>query len=121
MTRLRRAAWRALLLTLMTACAAAQPVRSTLGDPVDSMMQMSAASLMPTLRGRWLYTDDGSLVGRVREVRVSEAGNTLVAIVARRRWLGGGEIAIPVPTLRQEGASLMVAGTTQTIRALRSR
>ncbi len=118
MTRLVRAVGRALLLTLIPACAAAQPVRSTLADPVDSMMQMSAASLMPTLRGRWLYADDGSLVGRVREVRVSQAGNTLVAIVARRRWLGGGEIAVPVPTLRQEGAGLMVAGTSRTIRAL---
>ncbi len=121
MTRLARAAGRALFLTLVPACAAAQPVRSTLADPVDSRMQMSAASLMPTLRGRWLYADDGSLVGRVRDVQVSEAGNTLVAIVARRRWLGGGEIAIPVPTLRQQGDSLKVAGTTRTIRALQPR
>jgi hypothetical protein len=118
MNRLGRAAARALLLTLIPACAAAQPVRSTLSDPVDSVMQMSAASLMPTLRGRWLYADDGSLVGQVREVRVSEAGNTLVAIVARRRWLGGGDIAIPVPTLRQDGATLTVSGSTRTIRAL---
>lgn len=121
MTRLGRAAGPALLLTLIPACASAQPVRSTLADPVDSRMQMSAASLLPTLRGRWLYADDGSRVGRVRDVRVSQAGNTLVAIVERRRWLGGGEIAIPVPTLRQEGASLMVAGTTRTIRALQTR
>lgn len=118
MTRLGRAAGRAFLVTLIPACASAQPVRSTLADPVDSRMQMSAASLMPTLRGRGLYADDGSLVGWVRDVRVSEAGNTLVAIVARRRWLGGGEVAIPVPTLRQQGASLTVAGTTRTIRAL---
>ncbi len=118
MNRLGRAARRALLLMLIPACAAAQPARSALADPVDSMMQMSAASLMATLRGCWLYADDGSLVGRVREVQVSEAGNTFVAIVARRRWLGGGDIAIPVPNLRQEGSTLMVSGTTQTIRDL---
>ena len=108
----------ATLLVMTPVPALAQPARSTLADPVDSTMQMNAAALMPTLGRRWLYADDGLVVGRVRAVRVSGAGNTLVAIVGRRRWLGGGEIAVPVPDLRQVGSSLTMTGTSRSIRAL---
>ncbi|WP_236960624.1 PRC-barrel domain containing protein [Methylobacterium durans] len=107
-------------IVLVADGALAQAIRSTLADRVDSTMQMSAASLMPTLRGRWLYADNGLAVGRVREIRVASNGNTLVAIVARRRWLGGGEIGVPVPSLRQVGNDLVVSGTRSTIRAMPS-
>jgi hypothetical protein len=81
-------------------------------------MQLGAASLITTLRGRWLYADHKLAVGRVRDVRVSHDGNTLIAIVARRRWLGGGEVGIPVPLLHQRDNDLTVTGTRETIRAM---
>ncbi|WP_336487508.1 PRC-barrel domain containing protein [Methylobacterium nigriterrae] len=110
----------AAVMTLAGAAGAAgaQGARSPLVQRADSMMQMSAASLMPTLRGRWLYADRGLVVGRVREVRVSQDGNTLVAVVVRRRWLGGGEVGVPVPRLRQVGNDLGMSGTRETIRAM---
>lgn len=96
----------------------AQEIRSSLVNQADSRMQSSAASLIPTLRGRWLYADHKLVVGRVRDVRVSQDGNTLIAIVARRRWLGGGEVGIPVPLLHQRDTDLTVTGTRETIRAM---
>jgi hypothetical protein len=96
----------------------AQEVRSSLVDQADSRMQLGAASLIPTLRGRWLYADHRLVVGRVRDVRVSQDGSTLIAIVARRRWLGGGEVGIPVPLLHQSDNDLTVSGTRETIRAM---
>ncbi|MDR7038940.1 hypothetical protein J2X36_003712 [Methylobacterium sp. BE186] len=77
--------------------ASAQEARTPFLDRADARMQMGAASLVPTLRGRWLYADHKLVVGRVRDVQVSQDGTTLVAVVARRRWLGGREIGIPVP------------------------
>jgi hypothetical protein len=102
----------------LTGTAGAQEAVSSLVNRADSMMQMSAASLMPTLRGRWLYADRGLVVGRVREIRVSQDGNTLVAVVTRRRWLGGGEVGVPVPRLRQVGNDLSISGTREIIRAV---
>jgi hypothetical protein len=96
----------------------AQEARSPLGVLADSRMQHGAASLVPTLRGRWLYADHKLVVGRVQDVRVSADGNTLIAVVARRRWLGGGEIGIPVPHLRQADNDLTVSGTRETIRQI---
>jgi hypothetical protein len=96
----------------------AQEARSSLVNQADSRMQSSAASLIPTLRGRWLYADHRLVVGRVRDVRVSQDGNTLIVVVARRRWLGGGEVGIPVPLLHQRGNDLTVSGTRATIRAI---
>lgn len=81
-------------------------------------MQINAASLVPTLRGRRLYADHHLVVGRVQDVRVSGDGNTLIAVVARRRWLGGGEIGVPVPHLRQVDNDLTINGTRETIRAI---
>jgi hypothetical protein len=98
--------------------AGAQETRSPLVDRADSRMQSGAASLVPALRGRWLYADHRLVVGRVQDVRVSADGNTLVAVVARRRWLGGGEIGVPVPHLRQVDNDLTVSGTRKTIRAM---
>ncbi|MEE7448751.1 hypothetical protein MRF4_13570 [Methylobacterium radiotolerans] len=98
--------------------AAAQEARSPVMDAADSRMQINAASLVPTLRGRWLYADHRLVVGRVQDVRVSADGHTLIAVVARRRWLGGGEIGVPVPHLRQLDNDLTVDGTRQTIRAI---
>lgn len=98
--------------------AVAQTERSALTDQAASTMQMGAASLVPVLKRRWLYSDHGVAVGRVRDVRVSRDGHTLLAIVARRRWLGGGEIAVPVPNLRQSGNELVVSGTPDSIRAM---
>ncbi|MHB2210752.1 PRC-barrel domain containing protein [Methylobacterium sp. CM6257] len=94
----------------------AQEVRSSLVNQADSRMQSSAASLIPTLRGRWLYADHRLVVGRVRDVRVSRDGSTLIAVVARRRWLGGGEVGIPVPLLHQRDNDLTVKGTREIIR-----
>jgi hypothetical protein len=65
--------------------AGAQEARSPLVDRADSRMQIGAASLVPTLRGRWLYADHKLVVGRVQDVRVSQDGTTLIAVVARRR------------------------------------
>jgi hypothetical protein len=42
----------------------------------------------------------------------------LIAIVAGRRWLGGGEIGVPVPHLHQVDNDVTVHGTRQTIRAI---
>ncbi|WP_245516373.1 PRC-barrel domain containing protein [Methylobacterium segetis] len=112
-----RAAGVAAAMTLSGA-ALGQAAPTPLVNRADSMMQMSAASLMPTLRGRWLYADEGLVVGRVREVRVSADGNTLVAVVLRRRWLGGGEVGVPVPRLRQVGNDLSMSGTRAAIRAM---
>ncbi|WP_336491891.1 PRC-barrel domain containing protein [Methylobacterium nigriterrae] len=98
--------------------AGAQETRSPLVDRADARMQLGAASLVPTLRGRWLYADHKLVVGRVQDVRVSADGTTLVAVVARRRWLGGGEIGIPVPLLHQFDNDLTVSGTRETIRAM---
>jgi len=98
--------------------AGAQETRSPVMDRADSRMQINAASLVPTLRGRWFYADHRLIVGRVQDVRVSVNGNTLIAVVARRRWLGGGEIGVPVPHLRQVDNDLTVHGTRQTIRAI---
>ncbi|MER2266738.1 PRC-barrel domain containing protein [Methylobacterium oxalidis] len=113
----RRSACVAAAMTLAGA-AAGQGAPTPLLNRADSMMQMSAASLMPTLGGRWLYADGGLVVGRVHEVRVSPDGNTLVAVVVRRRWLGGGLIGVPVPRLRQVGNDLSMTGTRQSIRAM---
>lgn len=96
--------------------AAAQEGRSPVSDQADSRMQFAAASLIPTLRGRWLYADRKLVVGYVCDVRVSQDGHTLIAIVARRRWLGGGEISIPVPLLHQRDNDLIVSGTRESIR-----
>ncbi|NEU13340.1 PRC-barrel domain containing protein [Methylobacterium sp. BTF04] len=98
--------------------AGAQEPRSHLLDRADSRMHGNAASLVPTLRGRWLYADHRLVVGRVQDVRVSPDGNTLIAIVARRRWLGGGEIGVPVPHLRQVDNDLTITGTRQIIRTI---
>ncbi|KAB1072361.1 PRC-barrel domain containing protein [Methylobacterium planeticum] len=98
--------------------ASAQEARSLLLSRADSRMQSGAASLVPTLRGRWLYADHRLVVGRVQDVRVSQDGNTLIAVVARRRWLGGGAIGIPVPSLSQVDNDLTVSGTSRTIRAM---
>lgn len=98
--------------------AGAQETRSPVMDRANSHMQINAASLVPTLRGRWLYADHRLIVGRVQDVRVSADGNALIAVVARRRWLGGGEIGVPVPHLRQHDNDLTVHGTRQTIRAI---
>ncbi|MGH1575130.1 PRC-barrel domain containing protein [Methylobacterium sp. P31] len=87
-------------------------------DQADSRIQSSAASLIPTLRGRWLYADHKLVVGRVRDVRVARDGSTLIAVVARRRWLGGGEVGIPVPLLHQRDNDLTVSGTRRTVRAM---
>ncbi|ACL61652.1 TrkA C-terminal domain-containing protein [Methylobacterium nodulans] len=118
MQRLMRDWVCAVALVATAGAADAQTDRSPLTDRADSMMQMGAASLMPALRGRWIHADHGLIVGRVREVRVSENGHTLLAVVARRRRLGGGEVAIPVPNLRQVGDTLTVSGAPDAIRAL---
>ena len=62
--------------------------------------------------------DQKLVVGYVRDVRVSKDGNTLIVVVARRRWLGGGEIAIPVPLLRQQDNDLTITATRQSIRQI---
>ncbi|WP_336492112.1 PRC-barrel domain containing protein [Methylobacterium nigriterrae] len=110
-------AW-ACALVMLAGEASAQEARSSLVDRADARMQIGAASLVPTLRGRWLYADHKLVVGRVQDVRVSADGNTLVAIVARRRWLGGGEIGVPVPLMHQFDNDLTVSGTRETIRAM---
>ncbi|ACK84899.1 hypothetical protein [Methylorubrum extorquens] len=71
----------------------AQETRSPVMDRADSRMQINAASLVPTLRGRWPYADHRLIVGRVQDVRVSANGNALIAVVACRRWLGEGRLA----------------------------
>ncbi|MGH1587746.1 PRC-barrel domain containing protein [Methylobacterium phyllosphaerae] len=114
---LRHMLWIAPAITLV-GTAAAQEARSPVMDAAASRMQINAASLVPTLRGRWLYADHRLVVGRVQDVRVSTDGHTLIAVVARRRWLGGGEIGVPVPHLRQVDNDLTVDGTRQTIRAM---
>ncbi|MDR7040600.1 hypothetical protein J2X36_005383 [Methylobacterium sp. BE186] len=110
-------AW-ACALVMLAGETSAQEVRTPLLDRADARMQIGAASLVPTLRGRWLYADHKLVVGRVQDVRVSADGTTLVAVVARRRWLGGGEIGIPVPLLRQADNELTVSGTRETIEAI---
>lgn len=110
-------AW-ACALVMFAGGASAQEARSSLIDHADSRMQLGAASLVPTLRGRWLYADHKLVVGRVQDVRVSADGTTLMAVVARRRWLGGGEIGIPVPSLHQLDNDLTVSGTRESIRAI---
>ncbi|MDR7039543.1 hypothetical protein J2X36_004319 [Methylobacterium sp. BE186] len=110
-------AWACALL-MLTGEASAQGARTPLLDRADARMQIGAASLVPTLRGRWLYADHKLVVGRVQDVRVSADGTTLVAVVARRRWLGGGEIGMPVPLLRQADNDLTVSGTRETIRQI---
>ncbi|WP_426313166.1 PRC-barrel domain containing protein [Methylobacterium fujisawaense] len=107
-----------LALIALARTATAQELRSPLMDRGNSVIQENAASLMPTLRGRHLYADQGVRVGRVREVRVGQDGTTLLAIVARRRLLGGGEIGIPVSTLSQVGPVLTMRGTRDTIQAI---
>lgn len=82
-------AW-ACVLVMLAGEASAQEPRSPLVDAADSRMQIGAASLVPTLRRRWLYADHKLVVGRVKDVRVSADGTMLIAVVARRRWLGGG-------------------------------
>ncbi|SEH92705.1 hypothetical protein SAMN02799636_04485 [Methylobacterium sp. 275MFSha3.1] len=103
-------------LILFAGAARAQEARSLIATQADSHMQMAAASLIPTLRGRWLHADHKLVVGRVQDVRVSQDGHTLIAVVARRRWLGGGEIGIPVPRLHQLDNDLTVSGTREDIR-----
>ncbi|MBN4098387.1 PRC-barrel domain containing protein (plasmid) [Methylobacterium sp. OT2] len=103
-------------LALLASAARAQEARSLIAIQADSNMQMAAASLIPTLRGRWLHADQKLVVGRVRDVRVSQDGHTLIAVVSRRRWLGGGEIGIPVPRLHQRDNDLTVSGTRDEIR-----
>jgi hypothetical protein len=110
-------AW-ACVLVMLAGETRAQETRSLLVDRADSRMQIGAASLVPTLRGRWLYADHKLVVGRVQDVRVSQDGNTLIAVVARRRWLGGGQIGVPVPLLRQFDNDLTVSGTRETIRLM---
>ncbi|WP_336490374.1 PRC-barrel domain containing protein [Methylobacterium nigriterrae] len=105
-------------LVMLAGEASAQEARSPLVDRADARMQIGAASLIPTLRGRWLYADHKLVVGRVQDVRVSQDGTTLIAVVARRRWLGGGEIGIPVPLLHQLDNDLTVSGTRESIRAM---
>ncbi|MDR7040436.1 hypothetical protein J2X36_005219 [Methylobacterium sp. BE186] len=112
-------AWACTLVMLVDG-ANAQDARTPLLDRADARMQLGAASLIPTLRGRWLYADHKLVVGRVQDVRVSADGTTLVAVVARRRWLGGGEIGIPVPLLRQADNDLTVSGTRESIEAMPS-
>lgn len=107
-------AW-ACVLVMLAGEASAQEPRSPLVDAADSRMQIGAASLVPTLRRRWLYADHKLVVGRVKDVRVSADGTTLIAVVARRRWLGGGEVGIPVPLLRQADNDLTVSATRETI------
>lgn len=116
----RRVGAFACILMTITGGAGAQERRSPLLDQADSRIQLAAASLIPTLRGRWLYADQKLVVGVVRDVRVSQDGNTLMAIVARRRWLGGGEISVPVPLLHQLDNDLTVNGTRQSIRQIPS-
>ena len=105
-------------LAVSAGAARAQEARSLIAMKADSTMQMAAASLIPTLRGRWLHADHKLVVGRVQDVRVSRDGHTLIAVVARRRWLGGGEIGIPVPRLLQLDNDLTVSGTREDIRHL---
>jgi hypothetical protein len=105
-------------LALLANAARAQEARSLVAVETDSRMQMAAASLIPTLRGRWLHADHKLAVGRVQDVRVSPDGHTLIAVVARRRWLGGGEIGIPVPRLHQRDNDLTVSATREDIRQL---
>ena len=105
-------------LALLATAARAQETRSLVAVETDSRMQMAAASLIPTLRGRWLHADHKLAVGRVQDVRVSPDGHTLIAVVARRRWLGGGEIGIPVPRLHQRDNDLTVSATRDDIRQL---
>lgn len=106
------------ILMTFAAGAGAQEGRSPLSDQADARMQLGAASLIPTLRGRRLYADQKLVVGYVRDVRVSKDGNTLIVVVGRRRWLGGGEIAIPVPLLRQQDNDLTITATRQSIRQI---
>lgn len=113
-----RRVWITAAILARVGTAHAQEARSPVLDRADSRMQINAASLIPTLRGRWLYADHRLVVGRVQDVRVSADGNMLIAIVARRRWLGGGEISVPVPLLRQVDNDLTVTGTRATIRAI---
>ncbi|WP_457107786.1 PRC-barrel domain containing protein [Methylobacterium sp. P5_C11] len=103
-------------LILFAGAARAQEARPLIAMQADSHMQMAAASLIPTLRGRWLHADHKLVVGRVQDVRVSQDGHTLIGVVARRRWLGGGEIGIPVPKLHQFNNDLIVSGTGEDIR-----
>jgi len=110
-------AW-ACALVMLTGGASGQDARSPLLDRADARMQIGAASLIPTLRGRWLYADHKLAVGRVQDVQVSPDGTTLLAVVSRRRWLGGGEVGIPVPYLRQVDNDLTVSGTRESIRAM---
>ncbi|WP_336491304.1 PRC-barrel domain containing protein [Methylobacterium nigriterrae] len=105
-------------LVMLAGTASAQEARSPLVARADARMQLGAASLVPTLRGRWLYANDKLVVGRVQDVRVSQDGTTLIAVVARRRWLGGGEIGIPVPHLHQFENDLTVSGTRESIRQI---
>lgn len=103
-------------LALFTVAAGAQEARWSTVDHADSRMQMAAASLIPTLKGRWLHADQKLVVGRVQDVRVSPDGHTLIAVVSRRRWLGGGAIGIPVPRLSQRDNDLTVGATRDDIR-----
>jgi hypothetical protein len=107
--------WACALVMLAGGASAQQDAHRPLLDRVDSRMQLGAASLVPTLRGRWLYADRKLVVGRVQDVRVSQDGTTLIAVVARRRWLGGGEIGVPVPLMRQADNDLTISGTRETI------
>ncbi|GEP07232.1 PRC-barrel domain containing protein [Methylobacterium oxalidis] len=105
-------------LVVLAGEASAQDARTSLLDRADARMQLGAASLVPTLRGRWVYADHKLIVGRVQDVRVSVDSTTLIAVVTRRRWLGGGEVGIPIPLLRQADNDLTVSGTRETIRAM---
>lgn len=105
-------------LAIVAGGAGAQEGRSPLADQADSRMQQAAASLIPVLRGRWLYADQKLVVGYVRDVRVSRDGNTLIAVVARRRRLGGGEIGIPVPALHQRDNDITVGATRESVRQI---
>lgn len=96
----------------------AEDVQSPLDLRADSIAQMSAAALVPALRGRRLYADDGLMVGFVSDVRVSQDGHSFVAVVSRRRWLGGGKIVVAVPLLRQQNNELTISSSRENIRAM---
>src|SRR4051794_27220733 len=58
---------------------AAQESISGFDAATDSQLQLRAATLMPLMRGRWVYTSDGLAIGRVLDVRVSRTPTAVLA------------------------------------------
>jgi sporulation protein YlmC with PRC-barrel domain len=114
-------AWKVTAAALLLAGAVhAQELRSHRMDRADWAAQMTASSLHAALRGRHVHDDGGRQVGRVWDVSVAEDRMTPIAIIALRRRLGGGRIAIPVALLRQVGTDLIIDGPYSARQVVRS-